>query len=229
MHDLEDPANIVSQEVVESSDLLGKECIGCLRILGYEFFDRDSSYRDGRKDLCTLCAHSPRLSIEEHTARLRESNNSSYTVRAQRWEHQDEIRDERAAWGRFLSSSDLIKRLRQLIPSLYVTEGRIAGDLAIFQTAASPRPDWSDRNFRYLFYCPTGILPEYSLYEFESARDVPVREKLRGWRTVLLRLIKSGLISEKQCDESFGEPSGGPRRARWRRQLYEYRNQVKAD
>lgn len=223
MHEINDPANIVSREVVESNELLGKECIGCVRILPYAFFDRDSTYRDGRRDLCTNCQSSPRLSTDEHTARLREVNNSSEAVKRQRWAHQDDYRDDRARVGRVLASGDFLAKVRKLVPSLFITDGRIVGDVAIFRIYPRPQPHLEGRDFEYLFYCPTGLLPEYSIYEFETTRDIPVREKQRGWRTVLLRLIKSGLLTEEVCDREFGR-ADGPASTVWYRRLYEHRN-----
>src|SRR5208283_2210636 len=109
-----------------------------------------------------------------------------------------------------------------LVPSLYIVDGRIEGDLAVFQTYGQPQPDLEGRTFRYLFYIPTGMLPEYSLYEF-SERDVPIREQKRGWRTVLLRLIKSGLLTEDTCREVFGEAVGEASTV-WHRTLHQYRS-----
>jgi hypothetical protein len=230
MHELQDPANTVNQQVIESSEMLGKECIGCLRILEYGFFDRDSRYRDGRKDLCVRCQSAPRLTTQEHTVRVRESNNSSEAVKRQRWDHQDDYRCDEARLGRQMPSGVFIERLHKLIPSnrLYITEGRIIGDLAFFKLYNCPQPQLEGRDFEYLFYCPTGLIPEFSLYEFDTVRDIPIREKQRGWRTVLLRLIKSGLLTQEQCDKEFGVASG-PASSVWYRRLYEYRNQAKAD
>lgn len=228
MHEINDPANQVNREVVESSELLGKECIGCMKILAYEFFDRDSSYRDGRKDLCTICAKVPRLSIEENTARLREKNNNSEAVKSQRWAHQDDYRDDRARVGRVLPSGEFLAKVQKLVPELYITDGRIVGDVALFRVYPQPQERLGGRDFEYLFYCPTGLLPEYSIYEFDTARDVPIREKLRGWRTVLLRLIRMGLLTEETCDQEFGVAIG-PASNVWYRKLYEYRNKTIAD
>jgi hypothetical protein len=228
MHDFEHPANQVSRTLVESPDLLGKECIGCLRVLEYEFFDRDSSYRDGRKDLCILCNSAPRLSVSEHTARAREMNNNSAAVKAQRWEHQDDYRDDRARIGRVIPANEFISKIKELVPNLFITDGRIVGDMAIFRIYPQPLERLGGRDFEYLFYCPTGLLTEYSLYEFDTARDIAIREKLRGWRTVLLRLIKCGLLTEEICDREFGVALG-PASSVWYRKLYEHRNQVNAD
>jgi len=227
MHEINDPANVVSQEVVESNELLGKECIGCLRILPYAFFNRDSSYRDGRKDLCTTCASAPRLSTEEHTARLRERNYNSEAVRRQRWANQDDYRDDRARVGRAMQSGNFLGRVRKLVPCLHYTDGRIENCVAIFRTYPCPQPQLDGRDFEYLFYCPSGALPEYSIYEFD-ARDIPVRERIRGGRTVLLRLIRTGLLTEAQSDREFGR-ADGPASTVWYRRLWEYRNNKTAD
>lgn len=222
MHDLNQASNSIDREVVESSDLLGKECCCCVRILGYKFFQKDSSYRDGRKDQCTECASSPRLSTSEHTARLKELNYSSHATKRQRWANQEDYENDVARIGTPLHHSDLLRKLRKLVRSLYIMDGRIIGDLAVFQTFPCPQPDLDGRDFKYLFYIPTGLMPEFSQYEFDE-RDVPIRESKRGWRTVLLRLIKLGLMSEERCDREFGSARGEASIV-WYRQLYAFRN-----
>ncbi len=220
-----DSLNEIDDAVMNSPELLGKECIGCYRILAYKFFDRDSSSRDGRKHMCALCASAERLSIDEHTHRQRELNDVA--SRKQRWEHQEELYNDVARIGKPLCSSDLIFTLSQLIPNMYVTEGNIVGDLAVFKTYGRPQERLGGKTFEYLFYIPTGILPEFSLYEFND-RNVPVREKQRGWRTVLLRLIKSKMLDEQTAHKVFGKPEGQAA-SRYLRELYKFRNREEVD
>lgn len=222
MHDLNDPSTVLDRQVVESPDLLGKECCCCTKILAYSFFRKDHSYRDGRRDRCQQCEDSPRLSTAEHTARLKELNYSSHAVQKQRWENQSDYENTVARLGTPMSHSNLIYKIKKWVPNIYITEGRIIGDLAVFQTYPCPQPDLEGRDFRYLFYIPTGQLPEFSQYEFD-ARDVPIRESKRGWRTVLLRLIKIGLLSEETCDREFGRAQGIASTV-WYRQLFQFRN-----
>lgn len=221
MHNQE--IDVLDKRVVESPELLGKECITCYRILEYAHFRADHTYRDGRRDQCTHCEASPRLSTAEHTARLRELNYNSVAVQRQRWEHQEEYRNDAARIGRPMHHTDLLAKLEKLIPSLYIVEGRIVGDLAIYRTFSQPQPQLEGRTFEYLFYTPTGYLPEYSIIEFDEIRDVPIREKMRGWRTVLLRLIKAGLITESECNRNFGHATGQASSV-WYRKLSEHRN-----
>ncbi len=223
MHDLNQASNVLDREVVESSDLLGKECLSCGRVLGYKFFRRDSSYRDGRRDQCRECESAPRLSTSEHTYRLREMNYFSHAVKRQRWENQADYENSVARIGKPMHHSDLLRKLRRLVPNIYVMDGRIVGDLAVFQTYPCGQPDLDGNSFRYLFYIPTGVLPEFSQYEFDH-RDVPIRESRRGWRTVLLRLIKIGLLSEETSNREFGRAEG-PASNVWHRQLFAFRNQ----
>lgn len=217
MHDINDPRNILASMALQC-----KDCIGCGRSLELKFFNRDSSFRDGHRDMCDQCANAPRLSIAEHTRRVHESNMNSAAVQAQRWDHQDDYRDDIAREGRRMSQADLITRLRQLIPGLYFTDGRMADDVAVFRVYGTPQPHLEGRDFEYLLYIPGGLMPEYSTYEFDG-RDIPIREKQRGWRTVLLNLIMSGLISTETCRRVFGEAIG-PASNVWYRKLWSFRN-----
>lgn len=222
MHELSNPTNVLDQEIVESPNLLGKECVSCRRILAFAFLRRDSTFRDGRKDQCQGCESSPRLSTAEHTARLSELNYNSHATKRQRWQNQEDYENHLARIGSPMHHSDLLRKLRKLVRNLFITDGRIIGDLAVFQIFPCPQPDLGWRDFKYLFYIPTGLMPEFSQYEFDS-RDIPVRESKRGWRTVLLRLIKLGLLSEERCNREFGDARGEASTV-WHRQLYEFRN-----
>lgn len=224
MHQVSDEINVVDRRVVESPEMLGKECIGCFRVLAYGFYKRDASYRDGHRDLCLSCEQAPRMSTDEHVHRLKEQNYNSEAVKKQRWEHQeeDELANDRSRIGHPMHHTELLDKLRRLIPDLFVIDGRFQGDLAAYRIYGQPQPRLEGRTFEYLFYIPTGILPEFSAYEFD-ARDVPIREKLRGWRTVLLRLIKARMVSEDDINRVFGR-ADGPAASRYNRELWKFRN-----
>lgn len=215
--------NAIDYDLFYTPELLGQECCGCYKILKWDQFAKDSSLKTGHKPLCNSCASSPCLTMEEHTHRLKESSLSSHGVARQRHEDQSEFRltDERE--GRRMHTADLLLKLHKLIPSLFVKEGGINGDLALYQVAETPQTKWGGKNYSYLGFVSYGNLSEYSLYQFDEVRDVMVREKQRGWRTTLLRCIKAGLITEEQADRVFGKPSGRASGV-WYKQLYEYRN-----
>jgi hypothetical protein len=161
--------------------------------------------------------------MEEHTARMKEKNFNSEAVKKQRHEDQEEFRKVDARWGKTMHTSDLLVKLHRVVPSLFVKEGGIVGDLAMYTVAAGPRKDWDGKNYKYLGYVTYGQLPEYSIYEFDEKADVMVREDERGWRTVLLRFIKAGLLTEAQCDKEFGKPTMRGSNV-WYKRLFDYRN-----
>lgn len=213
----------IDPEIAESDEVGGQECNSCFRLLAFGHFRHDSSFRSGYKPQCTKCEGEPALSIEDHTHRLKEKNFGSEAVKAQRHEDQDEFRKTDARWGKTLHTSDLLVKLHRLVPNLFIKEGGIDGDLAMYIVAPGVRADWDGKNYKYLGYVTYGTLPEYSIYEFNDKIDVMVREEFRGWRTVLLRFIKADLLTEEQCDKEFGKPSSRGS-AVWYKRLYEHRN-----
>lgn len=228
MHDLLNPVNQVDPHVVESKELVGKTCASCQRVLAYEFFEKDSSKLDGRRIQCIDCEAQPRLSTSEHVSRLNEMNFNSDAVKKQRWGHQLDYMNSDARVGNKMHSSEFILKLRNVLglDKLFLTDGRFLGDIAAYQISGVRRSDFDGPrgDFKYLFYLPTGWLPEYSIYEFDS-RAAPVREHRRGWRTPLLRFIKKGLITEDQTNWEFGTAEGIASTV-YKRELYQHRNKI---
>lgn len=222
MHQVESEFNQVDRKVVESPELLGKECCCCYRVLAYKFFQKDSSYRDGHKDQCLECAAAPRMSTSEHTARLNEMNFNSHAVKKQRWENQEDFMDDDARKGRWMHHSEFLSKLREITDNLLIIDGRFVGDLAVYRVYDRPQPHLDGKNFEYLFYIPMGWMPEASLIEFD-AMAIPVRERQRGWRTPLLRLIKARLVREEDVERSFGRPTPGADVV-WNRETFKFRN-----
>jgi hypothetical protein len=163
------------------------------------------------------------MSMAEHSARLGELNFNSEGTKRQRHEDQDEFHKEHERVGRRMHTSVLLLKLQKLVPSLHVKTGAIEGDLALYQTAETPQAKWDGKNYNYLGYVSYGNLCEYSQYEFDTKLDIVLRESTRGWRTVLLRFIKAGLLTEEQCDKEFGHPSGRASLV-WYKKLWQYRN-----
>jgi hypothetical protein len=59
--------------------------------------------------------------------------------------------------------------------------------------------------------------PEYSIMRFNDY-DVPTEERFRGWRTALLCLIVSEVITQEEAEKAFG-PAVGPASEFYREQL----------
>ena len=126
--------------------------------------------------------------------------------------------DPKQSAGRSMSGEDVKKRLQALNPSL------------VFETSASYPDRWCVRYWdtvegeRTLVTCcgmPKGMMPEFSIiYQIEEeffnkdTGKMEYRYKIdernpesRGWRTVLLKCIKSGLIGQAAAEKAFGIPS----------------------
>lgn len=192
-----------------------KDCISCGSTKLLTEFERDSSIRDGRKVQCYACAHSPRLSTAEHTDRLRELNYAA--AENQRHPQQRDMYNDESRQGRRRHHSEIVRFLDEHIPGLFLIDGKFAGDIAMYDAwdrlvyrnkhfYSKPfKP--GDPTFTYIGWMPSGYLPEFSLMEFDE-RDVLVRRKEIGWRTVLLGLIRQKYLTEDQAHKRFGRPSG---------------------
>jgi hypothetical protein len=64
--------------------------------------------------------------------------------------------------------------------------------------------------------------PEWSLMYFDEY-NVPVRERYRGWRTALLRLILSDVVTEEEAERAFGRVVENPASELYRETLQSYR------
>jgi len=219
MHDLNDPRYAGNPDVFFSSELLGKECVCCGNILEFRFFQKDSSIRDGYKSRCIKCEQTPWLSIAENTAMLREKNYNSEALKKQRPPWLDSMKCDIGRIGRVMDSTDFLKKLKTLIPRITWRQGAFADDLSVFLVDGR-----GELGYRYLWYVPKGNLPEFSIHEIDD-RDVPIKEKRRGWRTPLLRCILSNMISEEDANRVFGYPPDGLASEVYRKRLYDHRNQ----
>ncbi len=217
---IESDYDVLDYEAGASDDIRGMECASCFRLLTFNFFDRNSSYKSGYDPQCSWCKSQPRLSIVEHTSRLEELNYNSEGTRRQRHPDQDDLRSARG--GRTMDCSLFLQKLLHICPQLYVTRGGVMGDLALYVTGV-PRPEWSGNSFKYIGYATLGTMPEYSIFEFDEHRDILLRATQIGWRSLLLRFIQSHILTEEQCNAEFGHPSGGLN-SLWYKKLQQFRS-----
>jgi hypothetical protein len=116
--------------------------------------------------------------------------------------------------GKVMHHSELVSKLQKVVPNLVVWPGNIAGDISLYRIYGE--------QVDFICYSNEGWLPEFSIVEFNKDMQ-PIHER-RGWRTVLLRIIKFGLLTEELAEKTFGRPSS-PQQARfWARRLYDLRN-----
>lgn len=154
----------------------------------------------------------------------RQKEMSTEMVKEYRFYKQEELTDTPERVGKIMDCFEFQKKLATIIPcylSAVVRKG-LSG-LAVYK----PKEYVEDgqvkvREWHYVCGVQVGLMHEYSSMWFDR-HNLPLNEKWRGWRTVLLRLIQLGFITEQQADKVFG-PAEGVASRRYREQLYCFRN-----
>ncbi len=117
--------------------------------------------------------------------------------------------------GEVMHSSDLIFRLQQLNPHIFVqNQVNFPADWGLYSSALG--------RVQFLTGLPKGWLTEFS-YAIVDDRDLPVEEK-RGWRTVLVYALLKGALTWEQVLAEFGEPQDGFNEQRWAEVLADFRH-----
>ncbi len=76
---------------------------------------------------------------------------------------------------------------------------------------------------RYVCYMQIPAMYEWSVLRLDR-HNIPAGEKFRGWRTVVMELMKKEILTEYQAHKIFGHPSGNKTFRRYQRSLWELRN-----
>jgi len=118
----------------------------------------------------------------------------------------DAFKDFNRRKGEVLHSSDLIFRLQNLNPHIFV------------QNQINFPDDWglytdSLGRIQFLTGLPKGYLTEFS-WAIVDDRDLPLEER-RGWRTVLVYCMNKGALTWDDVFREFGDPQDGFNDARW--------------
>lgn len=155
---------------------------------------------------------------------MRQKEMSKEMVKEYQFYKQDELVDDASSRGRVLHCLEFLRMLETIIPAYLSANIRkgLSG-LAVYKPKEvdGVRTDW-----QYVCGVQVGFCYEYSVLHLDS-RGLPLNEKWRGWRTVLLRLIQLGFVTEEQARNVFGEATG-PRSRRYNDQLYCFRNRKQA-
>lgn len=173
-----------------------------------------------------------RLDPKENVAKLREmalKDASKYRI-----DNQDELTDKKRSEGRRLNYDDVLGRLQRIVPDLTAKEGS-PGNLALYcprtadQLEAAIREgsggSGTDLFFllnRYVGGLPKEELPEWGYLGIDTSL-IATRETIRGWRTILIGLIRAGVVSYNAACEEFGDPALDPRNVEWMKKTLEWR------
>lgn len=170
------------------------------------------------------------LSAEEAAAAKKEELDD-IRIRKSRKPDWDEFIDAKRRMGRVLHHSEIISKLKSVIPDLYVDEGMVRNTLSLYKWNRSKQFGDKTGGTEYLGWMQYGDSPEYEI-DLVNDVGVAVRQK-RGWRSVLLNLIcrreegtfiPCSVITEQQAYELFGNPTNGETANNYRERLYKFRN-----
>src|SRR5579871_748149 len=101
--------------------------------------------------------------------------------------------------GTRMSHTELITKLRKLNPNLHFEDSmNWPNGVGVYYKDHEGNKKYAGTGFE------KGYLPEYS-YILTDAADLPTKE-VRGWRTVVMRLLKAELLSWRQVVRVFGDP-----------------------
>lgn len=145
---------------------------------------------------------------------------------------QDELEDKERGSGPRLQFTEIISRLKREIPKLRAVDGS-PGNIALYfprnnKEFAEAKQEWDfikDEFFlfhKYVGGFPKQDIPEYSTVEIDTSL-LPTREN-RGWRSILISLLKQGILSYKQAVHQFGDVGTDQRGWRWREQTHMWRS-----
>jgi hypothetical protein len=165
------------------------------------------------------------LKAEEQYHRLREENDSQ--LQKYREHDQEELKNEAMREGKRMHSSDLVARIRRIVPHIQVRKGAFEGFLTLW--VPNPAPEFQNDEKRGCQYLQAafreGWLPEFIIVHVDeqnlikSAQDGGIEN---SWRTILIRLLQFNVVSWKQVIEEFGDATG-IQANRWRQATQRFR------
>lgn len=150
------------------------------------------------------------ISLHEANHKAREENLKMASAR--RIADQDVLEDQEMAQGIVLDHNELIRRIQLLNPKILIQAGGVQGAVAV----RYPKYEDGEHTLAYITGFYLEPLPEFSSVTLDDM-GLPHRE-IRGWRSVLLALIKAGALEQEKVDTLFG-PAMGQRTGLWYRNL----------
>jgi hypothetical protein len=154
--------------------------------------------------------------------------------------------DRQARMGKVLVGSEVVRRLRTILPQLFVYDGRVRGTWGLAYPVIKHFNFELRRGWEYLGWIYSDWNPEYEIDETDDLECVIGRRQ--GYRTVLLNNIirtdgdgkwlltdrmtirQNGtglplnIVTEEKALEAFGYPTNGPTASNYRKYLWEFRN-----
>ncbi len=166
------------------------------------------------------------LNLEEGVVKLREELRSDISNR-EAYGQKDIEKEDRSSGARMYYSL-LLRKLRVIYPEMLTKDG-IVGHVALYRPKTDAEkindgldlavPAWYN-NHKYFTGFPKDYIPEWGHYQNDTD-GIALRE-VRGWRSVLIAMIKQGLVTYDAVVAEFGDPIHDQRSKYWFDQLQNY-------
>ena len=133
-------------------------------------------------------------------------------------EDQADLTNEVARKVNPMSADEFIAKLRKNGIKCFTVYNGLKGTVGLWCL-----PPKQVARARYVCYMQIPAMYEWSVLRVDR-HNIPSGEKFRGWRTVLMELIKKEILTEYQAHNIFGHPSNNKTFRRYHRSLWELRN-----
>jgi len=137
---------------------------------------------------------------EEELARWKEGNQA--VASEYQFVKPEDYEDEAARVGRVMGHDEFIRILRnKLNLKCFYREMNHPQKIALWVVRAEGSPEES------MGWVKRGLTTELSIMRFDD-HGVPLDEKFRGWRSVLMNLVMKGFLKEHDVRRVFGRAKG---------------------
>jgi|SRR6185312_3133198 len=136
------------------------------------------------------------------------------------------LTNQEASAVNYIQPMDFIRRLKKLNDGLLFGHGGIPGHVSVWVVALDDEvgsPTYG-RLTEVPIACGFPIMKPLPEFSWVGTDDwgIATKEEERGWRTVLMRLIKGGFLKYSAVKAEFGEPHGS-RGVLWHKQLQPFK------
>ena len=162
------------------------------------------------------------LSPAENVEKLKEGIRQ--TVSRDRMPNQTLLEDKDMSLGAAMAPKQFIQKLQKMNPAILVEPGGVPGAVAVRIRHLDDDVESPTRG-TYVKKYITGFFTDSVIPEFSNILPDKwgrATREIRGWRSVLLALLKAGALTYPQIKAVFGEPLG-QRNVLWREQTQQER------
>ena len=147
----------------------------------------------------------------------REKEISDEMVERYQFDDQKDLTNKKARLVNIMSTETFVKKLRDFGIKCFTVYNGLPGTVGLWCI-----PPKQTGRARYVCYLRIPAMYEWSILQLDK-HNLPAGE-LRGWRTALVELVKSEILTEWQAHQIFGQPSGNSVFRRYRESMWEIRN-----